>query len=302
MPWAFAHIEVGDVDLVVTSHHAFANRVRVPSRCGFISYTHTPARWMWDARLRALEGGVPSRMMLAGFAATTRRADRAAARRPDVILVNSAHVAGRVRRWWGRSSEILHPPVDIERFYPDPSVSREDFFLLAGRLVPYKRPEVAVAAARRAGVRLVVAGEGRSRRTAEHLAGPGIEFLGEVEDETLVDLYRRCTAVVFPGEEDFGLVPIEAQACGTPVIALRAGGACESVIDGVTGLLYEQDGDEVGALARRMSSFDPGLFDFPLVRGQAERFSPEGFRDSINEAAQRVLVSRGPVHPSARKA
>ena len=294
MPWAMAHIEVGEVDMVVTSHHAFANLVRVPRGCAFLSYTHTPARWLWDRRLRALEGGIATRALLGTLAATRRRADRTAAQRPDAVLVNSAYVADRVRRWWGRAAEVVHPPVDLERFCPDSTARREGFFLLAGRLVPYKRPQVAVAAARRAGVRLVVAGEGRSRGAVEQVAGPGIELLGEVDDETLVDLYRRCAAVVFPGEEDFGIVPLEAQACGTPVIARRAGGACESVIDGVTGVLYEPADDEVGSLARVLSDFEPGRFSPAATRARSERFSPQAFRETVDAIARRLLAKRDP--------
>ncbi|MGD0254555.1 MAG: glycosyltransferase [Acidimicrobiales bacterium] len=297
MPWAMSHIDVGEADLVVASHHAFANRVRVPVGCGFISYTHTPARWMWDPRLRALEGGLPTRVLLGAIATSLRRTDHAAAQHPDVIVVNSAHVAGRVRRWWGREAQVIHPPVDIERFHPDLSVRREGFFLLAGRLVPYKRPEVAVAAARRAGIRLVVAGEGRSRGAVEQAAGPGVELLGEVDDETLVELYRSCIAVVLPGEEDFGIVPLEAQACGTPVIALRAGGACESVLDGRTGMLYDAEEDEVVSLARSLASFDPGRFSSEVIREHAERFSPQAFRQAVDIVAGQVSAARGPQGP-----
>jgi len=291
LPWAFRHLDVGDVDLVVTSHHAFANWVRIPSGSRMISYTHTPARWMWDRDFRALEGGLSTRALLGAFAAGARRSDRRAAQRPDVVLANSHHVAARVSRWWGRSAEVLHPPVDVERFRPDPDLRREDFFLLAGRLVPYKRPEVAVAAARKAGVRLVVAGEGRVRKLLDTLAGPGVEMLGAVNDDTLLELYRRCTALVFPGVEDFGLVPVEAQACGTPVVALRAGGSRETVVDGVTGILYEPGGDEVRSLAAVLSGFDGSMFDADVIREHAEKFSPAAFRTGMEQAAGRVLGS-----------
>jgi glycosyltransferase involved in cell wall biosynthesis len=294
LPWAMTRIDVGDVDLVVSSHHAFANWVRVPPGCCFISYTHTPARWLWDRRLRSLEGGVSTRVLLGAFTAALRRSDRAAAQRPDALVVNSAYTAGRVRDWWDRPAEVVHPPVDVERFCVDPSVSREGFFLLAGRLVPYKRPQVAVAAARRAGVPLVVAGQGRSLERVEQVAGPGIEILGEVDAETLVRLYRSCAALVFPGEEDFGIVPLEAQACGAPVIALRAGGACESVIEGVTGVLYEPGDDEVDSLARVLSDFEPGRFSGTAARAHAERFSPLVFRECMHRIAQRVLTTRDP--------
>jgi glycosyltransferase involved in cell wall biosynthesis len=161
-------------------------------------------------------------------------------------------------------------------------VKRDDFFLLAGRLVPYKRPEVAVVAARKAGVRLVVAGEGRQRALMESLAGPRTEFLGAVDNTILRDLYRRCRALVFPGEEDFGIVPVEAQACGTPVIAAAVGGALESVVDGSTGVLFNSaPGQEADALAGELRDFDASVYDATQIRNNAQRFSAERFRSDL---------------------
>lgn len=292
LPGAFAGLDLRDVDLVVTSHYAFANRVRPPDGVPVVAYTHTPARWMWDPSMRSGEaGGRVGRLVLAAFSATQRGADRAAARRVRAIVANSRNVAGRVSRWWGRSSEVLTPPVDIDRFTPDPAAKREDFFLFAGRLVPYKKAPVAAAAAERAGMRLVVAGDGRHRRVLERLAGRHVELLGRVDDATLLDLYRRCRALVFPGEEDFGIVPVEAQACGAPVVARAAGGALESVVDGVTGMLYrpEEEADEVGALARALETFDPAGLDPATIRGHAEAFSPERFRARFAGVVEGVL-------------
>jgi glycosyltransferase involved in cell wall biosynthesis len=195
-----------------------------------------------------------------------------------------------VQRWWGRSAEVVHPPVDVDFFSPDPTVPREDFFLLAGRLVPYKRPEVAAAAAARAGVRLVVAGDGRARAAVEAMAPPGTEFLGPVDADTLRDLYRRCRALLFPGEEDFGIVPVEAQACGAPVIARRVGGVLDSVVDGVTGCLY--DGDDVPALAAALNAFDSGRFETATIRANADRFAPDRFRDDLISSVSRVFMGR----------
>ena len=282
LPSAMARVEVGDVDLVVCSHHAFANRVRPRPGVPVLSYTHTPARWMWEPDLRRTEGGSwAGRAGLAAFAATQRRADRAAGRRARRVVANSRHVAARVRRWWGCAAAVVAPPVDVGRYTPDPGVGREPFFLLAGRLVPYKRPEVAVAAAERAGVPLVVAGEGRARSAIEAVAGPRTTLLGAVCDDELLDLYRRCRALVFPGEEDFGIVPVEAQACGTPVVARRVGGVLDSVADGVTGTLYDAGPDEVGSLADVLRAFDPARFDAGTVRANAERFSPARFRAGV---------------------
>jgi glycosyltransferase involved in cell wall biosynthesis len=301
LPVAMAHLDLREADLIITSHHAFANRVRVRPGGVAVSYTHTPARWIWDSSTRALEVGGPlGRSALSAFAATQRGPDVAAARRLRGVMANSRNVAQRIRRWWGISAEIVVPPVDT-RFYQPDAVDREDFLLLAGRLVPYKRPEVAVAAARRLGVRLLIVGEGRSRPSLEALVGPGIELLGAVDNPTLRDLYRRCAGVVFPGEEDFGIVPVEAQACGAPVIALGTGGVLDTVVDGQTGLLYRPDGadDEVDALVRAIQAFDPGSFDSRAIRHHAESFSVESFREGVVEVIER-LASTGVAATSGR--
>ena len=289
LPLAMRHLDLGTPDVVIVSHHAFAGRVRPPAGVPIVTYVHTPARWMWEPGMLADEaGGALGRAALRAFAATQRRADRAAARRWSLLAVNSHHVAARVRRWWGLDAEVIHPPIDTEFFTPDPSVEREDFFLLAGRLVPYKQPQVAAAAARMAGVRLVVAGEGRARPAVAAEAersGGRVELLGEVDAATFRDLLRRCRALVFPGEEDFGMVPVEAQACGTPVLARRVGGVLDSVIEGATGELYDGGAPE---LARAMASFDASMFDRGAIRTHAEGFGSHRFRAQIAALVERA--------------
>jgi glycosyltransferase involved in cell wall biosynthesis len=291
LPLAMARLDVGDVELVVTSHHAFANRVRPPAGVPVISYTHTPGRWIWDPTMRSGEvGGAVGRVALAAFAASQRPHDRRAAQRASQIVVNSHHVASRVRTWWGREAEVVHPPVDLTWYQPDPAIPREEFFLFAGRLVPYKRPDIAVAAAQRAGVQLVVAGAGRSAATIGRMAGPGVKLLGNVSDEVLRHLYRRCRALIFPGEEDFGIVPVEAQACAAPVVALRAGGILDSVVDGVTGILYHADRNhQVEALADELRHFDASRFDPAQIRLHATGFSREAFRSRFGSVVRRAL-------------
>jgi len=284
LPLAFGRLDLTGVDLVLTSHYAFAHRVRPPPGVPVVSYVHHPSRWMWDPAMRTGEiGGRVGRAALAAFSAVQRPLDRRAAERVHTLVAGSQQVAGQIQRWWGRESTVIVPPVDITAFTPDAQVDREDFFLFAGRLVPYKRAPVAVQAARRAGVRLVVAGDGRQRELVGRLGGPGTEVLGAVGDVELADLYRRCRALVFPGEEHFGIVPVEAQACGTPVLALAAGGALETVVDGVTGSLYPAaiDGDEVGALVAALARFDPEEYDPATIRAQAERFAPARFRAAL---------------------
>lgn len=306
LPLAMATTKLETVDLVITSHHAFANRVRCPPGAALVSYTHTPGRWLWDRSIRHQETESRSgRMALGVLAATQRASDRHAAQRPDAIVVNSRHVADRVARWWGRSATVVPPPVDMQHYTPGDHGKREDFFLMAGRLVPYKRPELAVLAARQAGVRLVVVGAGRCGAQLAALAGPGIELLGAVDDERLRDLYRRCRALVFPGVEDFGLVPVEAQACGTPVLARGAGGVLDSVIDGVTGTLFHPPSGEpeVGALTRALRAFDASTFDPDVIRLHAESFSQEAFRERMSEVVYATLgiTSPEPAGPPARR-
>lgn len=289
LPIAMRHLDVGSPDVVVVSHHAFAGRVRAPAGVPTVAYVHTPARWMWEPGMLANEaGGRAGRLALRAFAASQRRADRAAAQRWTRVAVNSHHVAARVRRCWGLEAEVIHPPIDTEFFTPDPKVDREDFFLLAGRLVPYKQPQLAAAAARAAGVRLVVVGEGRARPSVEvEAAGSrgAIELLGEVDADTFRDLLRRCQALVFPGEEDFGMVPVEAQACGTPVVARRVGGVLDSVVDGVTGELYDGGAE---ALAGVMRNFDPSAYTPEAIRQHAEAFGARRFRTAITALVEDV--------------
>jgi glycosyltransferase involved in cell wall biosynthesis len=294
LPGAMRRFDLDGFDLVVTSHHAFANRVRVPEGVPVVSYVHTPARWMWQREMRSSEwGGRAAGVALGAFAASQRRPDRKAASRLTGVVANSRHVARRIARWWERDAYVVPPPVDVSYHAPAP-VEREDFFLLAGRLVPYKRPDIAVAAAKLANVRLVVAGDGRARAAVEPLAGGRTEFVGRVDDDELRDLYRRCRALLFPGEEDFGIIPVEAQGCGAPVIAPAVGGVLDTVVPGTTGVLYDPTGDQVATLAATLTGFRPDTFDPDAIRAQAERFAPDRFRARFADALDAILRGEPP--------
>lgn len=298
LPWAMRHLPIPDCDVVIASHHAFATQVVHATSRPVVAYVHSPARWVWDPSMREGEAGPRGQAALAAFSAAFRPADLRAAARVHTLVANSRAVAERIRSWWGREATVVHPPVDTDFYTPDDGVTREDFFLLAGRLVPYKRPELAVRAANRAGVPLVVVGDGRARAEVERLAGPTVRVVGRVDDAELRDLYRRCRALVMPGLEDFGIVPVEAQACGAPVVALDAGGARDSVVPGGTGQLVPVTGgtEEVDAWAECLERFDASAYDPREVRRHAEGFSRARFRAAMTgvvRAAAGNGVSRG---------
>lgn len=288
LPLAMRRLHLGDPDVVVASHHAFANQVVYATDAPVISYVHSPARWVWDPAMRVGEaGGAAGAAALKVFAGAYRHADHKAAARLSVILANSTAVAQRIANWWGQQSQVVHPPVDTEFYSPDPVVPREDFLLLAGRLVPYKQPLVAIRAAELAGLRLVVVGDGRMRAECERIAGPHTEFRGRVSDHELRSLFRRCGALLMPGVEDFGIVPVEAQACGAPVMATGAGGALDTVAPGRTGELVPAG--ETGLVERWASalrSFDPAKFDPMAIRQHAEAFSAQRFRIQMREIVE----------------
>ncbi len=292
LPLAMRHLDIGEPDVVVASHHAFATQVVRATTAPVVAYVHSPARWVWDPNLRAGEiGGRVGAAGLTAFSALFRPRDRAAARQVTSMVANSNAVAERIRDWWDRDATVIHPPVDTDWYTPDLSVPREEFFLLAGRLVPYKQPSVAVEAARQAGVRLLVVGDGRSRAECEALAGPGTEFLGRVSDTDLRSLFRRCAAALMPGVEDFGIVPVEAQACGAPVIATGAGGALDSVLPGRTGeLVPPGEAGLVDRWAQTLRSFDPARYDSASIRHHAEDFSRAAFRARMDDHVAEVLA------------
>jgi glycosyltransferase involved in cell wall biosynthesis len=291
-PRAFRQMDLREFDVVVVSHHAFATQAAFATDAPVIAYVHSPARWAWDRSLRTQEaGGLAGAAVLVGLSRMARKNELAAVQRLSQVVANSTAVAQRIEQWWKRDAVVVHPPVDTEGFTPDPAVEREDFFLLAGRLVPYKRPDLAIAAARKAGVRLVVAGAGRSMKLCQELADENTTFLGRVPHEELLDLHRRARALLMPGIEDFGIVPVEAMAAGTPVIALGAGGALDSVIPDKTGTLVApgSDQDVVDGFVSAIKAFDPSQFSPTEIRQWAENFSEGNFRARMQKVMDDVV-------------
>jgi glycosyltransferase involved in cell wall biosynthesis len=211
------------------------------------------------------------------------------------MVANSQAVASRIRDWWDREATVVHPPVDTDFYTPSADTAREDFFLLAGRLVPYKRPDLAIRAAARAGVPLVVAGGGRYLSEVQPLGGGKTRFVGRVSDQELRELFRRCRALLMPGVEDFGIVPVEAMACASPVLALDAGGSRDTVIPGLSGDLIPGSGDlevDIETWAGRLADFNAEAYRAAEIRAHAEKFSRPRFRQAMQTIVEGVLDGR----------
>lgn len=279
-PLAFGGLTLTGYDLVISNKSAFCLGVRVPPETVHVCYCLTPTRFVWQLDAYA------ERERVGGLAAGAVRLflpwlqswERAAAQRVTSFVSISGEVQARIQRLYGRQSAIIYPPVRTRQFAP--AQERGEYFLILSRLVPYKRIDLAVEAFNQLGLPLWIAGEGRDKERLRAAAGPTIRFLGRVDDAEKARLLARCRALIFPGLEDFGITPVEAMGAGRPVIAYAEGGALDSVVDGVTGLLFSEQTTE--ALADAVRRFDEAAFEPDVIRAHAERFDESVFRDSLH--------------------
>jgi len=294
MDRAFRSFDLARFDLVLSSNHACAKNVHTPASALHVCYCHTPMRYAWEEGF--LDGeqlGRLAKLAMPRLLVRLRRQDLAGAASPDVFVANSRHVAERIARYYGRSAEIVHPPVNVEHFLGlERERERGDSYLVFGRVVPYKRVDLAVAACELLGRRLDVAGDGRALAgiRAQAATGGQIEFVGRVSDSERDRLLSRARALLFPGEEDFGIVPVETQAAGVPVIAYGVGGASESVLDGETGVLFERQ--DAATLAAAIERFERLELDPKRIRDNAKRFGRERFRVQMAQVIDRALRAR----------
>jgi glycosyltransferase involved in cell wall biosynthesis len=277
-PTAVRRLDVGPADTVVSSSSAFAHGVRKPAGARHVCYCHSPFRYAWHARDFAMaEVPAPARPVLEVLLRRHRNFDRRVARDVDQYLANGRLTQERIRRFWGRDAEIVHPPVDVDRFgVREPA----DYVLFVGELVRHKRPDLAIEAASAAGRPIKVVGAGPELARLQARYGHAAEFLGRVGDGELPGLYAEAAALVVPGVEEFGIAAVEAQAAGRPVVGVDAGGLRETVVHGRTGLLVP-NGDSEG-LARALRG-DLTRFDAEDIRAHAQRFSPRAFQDRLRE-------------------
>ena len=298
-PRAVRSLPLDNYDLVISSSSAFAHGVQAGRGARHVCYCHSPFRYAWFETERALgEVAVPLRPTVKRVLAGIRKSDRSASRDVTRYVANSAITRERIATYWNRPSDVIHPPVEVERFR---SAHPESWFLVVTELVRHKRVELALEAARRAGVTIRVVGEGpdRDRLESEYGGTAGTaEFLGRVDDLELADLYSRARALVLPNVEEFGIAAVEAQAAGRPVVAAAAGGALETVIDGHTGILVTPDDPD--ALARGLGGTDFERFDSAQIVAHAHGFSKTAFQQRFREAVE--LSAGQPVGPHAETA
>jgi glycosyltransferase involved in cell wall biosynthesis len=281
-PLAVELFDLQDYELVVSSSHCVAKGVIPSPDALHVSYVHSPVRYAWN-QYAAYFGpgrlGPLSRFVVPPVVHALRVWDVASAARVDRFVANSAAVARRIAKYYRRDADVLHPPVDTDFFTPGPAGAPGDYFLVVSALVPYKRIDLAIAAADRSSVRLKVVGTGPDFKALRRRAGRSVEFLGAVGGEDLRRLYREARALLMPGEEDFGIAALEAQACGTPVIAYGRGGALETVVPGTTGLLFPEL--NLASLCGVLDNFRGFASNRETLRAQALRFSRASFREKF---------------------
>lgn len=303
MPLALERLDLSGYDLVISSESGPAKGLLPPAGALHVCYCHSPMRYVWvmpDGYLAELPA--PLRPLAAWLLHRLRIWDAGTVPRVDHFIANSATVAGRIRRYWHRDSVVVHPPVELDRFARDPGGPGEHY-LVAGQLTGYKRADIAVRAFAGSGRKLLVAGEGGELEALRRMATPNVQFLGRVTDLALARLYAGCRALVFCGEEDFGIVPLEAMASGRPVIAFGRGGARETVVDGVTGLFFdEQTPESLRAALDRFEAME-ARFDPAAIRRHAERFGRDRFVAEIRALIEGWLAeaaARPPAAPSGQ--
>lgn len=282
MPYALKKLDLNDYDLLLSSESGPAKGVRKRPGAIHICYCHTPMRYLWDMfDDYYAAAGIAGKAAMKIFKNPLRRYDLHSAEGVDYFIANSAFVAERIRRIYNREAAVIHPPVDADYFRPGKPVEKGDFHLFTGQLVRYKRADLAVKACLKRGEKLVVAGTGPQLEELKHLAygNSSIVFTGRTDRERLRELYARAKTLIFPGIEDFGIVPLEAQAAGTPVVALGKGGALETVLPGKTGVFFNEP--DVVSLSNALEEAKSVVWDVPLMQAHARTFSPARFRREI---------------------
>jgi glycosyltransferase involved in cell wall biosynthesis len=288
-PLGIESLDLSNYDLVISSSSGYGKGVRARRDAVHVCYCHNPMRWAWSfAQYSERERmSHAKRAVLSAVVGALRRWDLGASREPDHFVANSQTVAERILKTYGRHAEVIHPPIQVERFRP--SADREDYYLVLARLVSYKRIDLAIEACNRLGRELLIIGEGPDRQRLASLAGPAIHFAGRLSDRDVEYHAARCRALIFPGEEDFGMAPLEVAAAGRPTVAYYGGGARETIEDGVTGIFFREQTAE--SLADALLRLETTQWSSSILRMHAEKFSVEAFRTRFHSFLNRVGVT-----------
>lgn len=279
MPQALEAFDLSGYDLILSSEAGPAKGIIPPPDSVHICYCHSPMRYIWDLYPQYYrKAGWLARLAMRLTSSWLRAWDVTTSARVDHFIANSSFVAKRIEKFYRREAAVIHPPVDVSRF--EPADTPEDYYLCAGQITPYKRIDVAIEACTRLNKRLVIIGSGATREMKRQ-AGPTITFLDKVDDEAMARHFRNCRALLFPGVEDFGIVPLEVMASGRPVLAYRRGGAVETVVENQTGMFFNEQTaeslmDVIGRFESRLDSFDPAV-----IRQHAQGWTREIFKERL---------------------
>lgn len=288
MPRALEELDLSDYDLVISSESGPAKGVLTNPDAFHLCYCHSPMRYIWDLYPDYLNGsGFLARQLFPGIAHRLRTWDVTSAARVDQFVANSSFVKRRIEKFYRRDSEVIFPPVAFSEFAAARTDAPGEYYLAAGELVGYKRFDLAVDAFTRLNKRLLIVGDGEQRKDLQRRAGPSVEFLGRVDFSELKQHFAACKALIFPGAEDFGMIPVEVMASGRPVIAYGKGGALDTIIDGATGLLFQDQ--SIDSLLDAIERFEASEFDRDVIQAHAAKFGPDEFRAKISA----LLRSKG---------
>jgi glycosyltransferase involved in cell wall biosynthesis len=291
MPLAIEQFDLSGFDLVISDSSSYAKGVITAPETLHICYMHTPMRYAWDdCQKYTSDFGFPKMIakLVPFFMNPIRIWDRVSSTRPDVLIANSQFVAERIQKYYHRSAEVIHPPVEVRRFSEEQTARPVEgpYFLMVGRLIAYKRHDIAIEAFNELGLTLKIIGRGPELERLQKLAGPTIEFLGRVSDEELPGFYQHCEAFIFPQEEDFGIVAIEALASGSPLIAFEGGDIPEHMTEGEEGVFFQEQNKE--SLKEALDTFQLVGFNRSKIRQRAARFDKELFRATIKNRIEEL--------------
>lgn len=295
MPKAIEQFDLTGYDLILSSNHCVAKGVRVPENSLHICYCYTPMRYIWDMYEQYFgNSAFATKMAMKFFRPYLQKWDVETSKSVESFIAISENVKKRIKKHYNRDSTVIYPPVDTDSFTPsttDNELSTMNYYLVVSAFAPYKRVDLAIEAFNRLGYSLKIIGRGQNEKELKKNAGKNIEFLGWKDNDKLKEYYQNCRALIFPGEEDFGIVPVEAQSCGKPVIAYKKGGALETVLDGKTGVFFENQ--TVDSLVDSVKIFEGMNFNGNLIRDNAEIFCKKSFKNKISEFIQAKATEKG---------